>query len=176
MKINREQFDEAISTTYNKWLKDITRLVTLGDSDEAGDILNDVILSVYDRLNEGDIEVKNLNGYIYVSARLSKISKSSPYQRKRDMDKEICPVDEAFCVLDEDEEEDDDMELCFADIQECLEESPFSWSEKEIFLRTSLEGKSKQKMADEIGVTRGRICYRYGKVKEYLKENLKKTE
>lgn len=171
MKINREQFDEAVKKTYDKWQRDIIRLIT-GDWEEATDILNDVIMSIYDRLEEGEIEVKNLSGYIYLAARYSKISKTSPYQRKRDMDKVNCPVDEAFCVLDEDDEEID--ELCFADIQECLEESPFSWSEKEIFLRKNLEGKSKQKMADEIGVTRGRISYRYAKVREYLKDNLKR--
>lgn len=173
MKIDRKAFDEAVSKTYDKWQNDIIRLITGGDWEEATDILNDVIMTIYDRLEEGDIEVKNLNGYIYLAARYSKTSKTSPYQRKRNMDKVNCPVNEAIFIPDEDDELLDD-ELCFADIQECLEESPFSWSEKEIFLRTNLEGKSKQKMADEIGVTRGRISYRYGKVREYLKDNLKR--
>lgn len=172
MRVFKSNFDDEVNKRYDKWQKDIKRLLTCNDEEEATDILNDVILTIYERL-KGDncIEMKNVDGYVYTACRFSKASKSSSYQRKREMNHSFCQLDEAIEIPIY--EEDDKPTFCFADIQKCLDESDFCWSEKEIFLRKNLEGKTKRQMANEIGCSRGRLSYRYGKVRDYLKDKLK---
>lgn len=171
MKLTKEQLDKEIVRHYEKWKKDILRLLT-SDEEEAVDILNDIIITLYNRIEkEGFLEVKNLDGYIHIATRYSKTSKTSAYQRKRAMNREYCSLGEAINLPDK---EENSKEIhCFAEVKDCLEESSFSWWEKEIFLRKNLEGKSKSQMADEIGITEGQFNYLYEKVKKYLKNNLK---
>lgn len=175
MKVTKEIFDSIISDNYNRWLDDICRLLTNEDKDTTSDILNDIILSIYNRL---PMEIKNISGYIFTSAKFCVISKSSKYQRTREKNRLFIPLDYATDVADD--EDEDEENYCFADIQDALNDSPFTWSEKEIYLRKNLECKSTTKMAKDIGVSRGRIAYRYAKVrnflKKYFKHNGKKKE
>lgn len=171
MKLTKEQLDKEIVRHYEKWKKDILRLLT-SDEEEAVDILNDIIITLYNRIEkEGFLEVKNLPGYIHIATRYSKISKTSAYQRLRGTNREYTSLGE---VLNLPDTQDTYEEIhCFAEVKDCLDESDFSWWEKEIFLRKNLEGKSKSQMADEIGITEGQFNYLYEKVKKYLKNNLK---
>lgn len=171
MILTKELLDENIRKKYNKWKRDILRLLT-SDEEEATDILNDLIVTLYNRIDEvGFIEVKNLDGYIHIATRYSKTSKTSAYQRLRGQNREYTSLGEALNLPDT---RDTYEEIhCFAEVKDCLDESDFSWWEKEIFLRKNLEGKSKSQMADEIGITEGQFNYLYEKVKKYLKNNLK---
>ena len=85
MIVNERIFTEEVNKKYDKWVSDIKRLVTNGNTEEATDILNDVLLTIYERLKGNtEIEMKNIDGYIFTASKFSKISKSSAYQRKRE--------------------------------------------------------------------------------------------
>ena len=171
MIITRDILDENVTTHYDRWVGDICRLVTEGNREVAVDILNDLLTTLYERISQNPIEIKNLDGYLYRAARYSYTSSNSSYQRKRDMYKTFVCVNEAIGIpLDETTDEDG---LCFADIRQMLDESPFSWSESEIFLRKNLEGKTKAQMARELGVTRAKLNYRYNMVRNYLRDTIK---
>lgn len=178
MILNKEILDVEVNTNYNKWIDDTCRLLTNEDKDTATDIINDILLSLYERLKSSDLNINNVSGYIFTSAKFCVISKSSKYQRTREKNRLFIPLDYATDVTDDEDENEENY--CFADIQDALNESPFTWSEKEIYLRKNLECKSTTKMAKDIGVSRGRIAYRYGKVrnflKKYFKHNGKKKE
>lgn len=92
MIVDKQTFDQLITERYNKWVYSCTRLVT-HDEDEAHEIVNDFIEYTYKRLTEkGIIEVKNVNGYVYSGCKLSYISPSSPFQRKRQMQYQWLPL------------------------------------------------------------------------------------
>lgn len=102
MKIDKTTFDGIITEKYYKWIADTARLTTKGNTDEAAEIINDLIEYTYRRIeNNGGFECKNIDGYIYRGARFSKISKSSPYQRKRGGQFINVPLSEIFKELNE---------------------------------------------------------------------------
>lgn len=174
MKINKQILNEIIEANYSKWLSDIKRLIT-ADTETANDILNDILLSIYNRIDkESEIEVSNLDGYIYRSARFCKTSTSSKYQRLRAMDKNFVPIDNELYNLTEDIEDDiSENDCCYADVVEALNNSGFDWYTKELYLRKNLEGKTTSKMASDLKISRGRVAYRCKKINNYLKNILK---
>lgn len=112
MKITKEILDDFITQRYKKWLADTARLVTKGDTDEAAEIVNDVIEYTYKRIEDkGAFNCKNIDGYIYTGVRLSKTSENSPYQRKRGLQFIYVPLSEIFEELRQ--PEGDEMELNF---------------------------------------------------------------
>lgn len=112
MKITKEILDDFITQKYKKWLADTARLVTNGDSDEAAEIVNDVIEYTYKRIEDkGAFNCVNIDGYIYSGVRLSKTSENSPYQRKRGLQFIYVPLSEIFTELKDETPDDNENEL-----------------------------------------------------------------
>lgn len=97
MKVTTEKLNEEVSKLYNKWLADCMKHIE-GNKEKAIDILNDCIVNLYDRIAKkgGEIEIDNIGGYISTAFYFSKISTSSPYQRKRGMQYKYVSIDDVY--------------------------------------------------------------------------------
>ena len=156
-----EELSDKIRQKYDIWLAQVKRFA----GDEACDVLNDVLVYMYDHNIVPDTDY-----YVIKSCKNSLYCKNSPYSRKRD--KHLPFTDYDGELFEETPEEDlDDMEAI--DIWAAIEIIDCSWWEKELFKRKVLEDKSFQEIADDTGLTVGQVYYSYIKVKNALKNILK---
>lgn len=165
--------NEAITMNYNKWLE---RVKTFIPSDEAGDVLNSVLLSILERNLDIENDVDCLECYIVSSCKLAYRSPNSPYNRQLERHKHFLQFDDGIATGNEDYADDnDDDEMKKVDIFKMIAESPFSWYEKELFKRRLLEndGKTLKQMAIECNLSPSQVWYTHRKIKNYLKEKIK---
>ena len=156
-----EELSDKIRQKYNLWLSQVKHFA----GDEACDVLNDVLVYMYDHNIVPDTDY-----YVIKSCKNSLYCKNSPYARKRDKHLPFTDYDgELFEEMPE--EDSDDMESI--DIWATIETIECSWWEKELFKRKVLEDKSFQEIADDTGLTVGQVYYSYIKVKNALKNILK---
>lgn len=97
MQVTTEVLTAELAKIYGQVLRDCTIKIT-ADKDKAMDMLNDCIVALYDRIDktdEGFVEMKNVGGYLARGVYLSKVSASSPYQRKRGMQHKYLTLEEA---------------------------------------------------------------------------------
>lgn len=166
--------NEQITLNYDKWLIKIKNIVP---EDEAGDVLNSVLLSMMERNINVDNDIDCLECYIVSSCKIAYRSPNSPYNRQLGRHIKTINFDDAISTGIADEEITDDEEDKFKniDIIKLIQESPFSWYEKELFKRRLLEnnGKTLKEMAKECNLSPSQVWYSHRKVKNYLKEKIK---
>ena len=162
---------EAVEANYNKWLSKISCIVP---ADEAGDVLNSVLLSMYERGIEPDEDIDCLECYIVSACKMAYRSPNSPYNRQLERHIRHIPFEEV-AGAEVEEVDDEDDELKNIDIIDLIHSSPFSWYEKELFTRRLLEndGKTLKEMAAECNLTPSQVWYTHRKLKSYLKEKIK---
>lgn len=165
--------NEAVSMNYNKWLNKIKNIVP---ADEAGDVLDSVLLSMFERGIDPDEDLDCLECYIVSSCKIAYRSPNSPYNRQLERHIRHINYDDAIGSGEVNEVEDDEDDvLKNIDIIQLIQESPFSWYEKELFKRRLLEndGKTLKEMAQECNLTPSQVWYTHRKLKSYLKEKIK---
>lgn len=155
--------NQTIEANYNKWVDKLSRIM---GEDKAKDVLHSVILSLYDR-DIPDDYIRDIDSYIIKSAKLSAYSPNGQYRRMCIKENLVDPQE--FVIADiEDNQDDNDF-----DIWKEIDDSPFSWWEKEVFKRKILEDKTLQELADETNLSLGQVYYSFCKVRNYLKNKLK---
>lgn len=155
--------NQTIEANYNKWVDKLSRIM---GEDKAKDVLHSVIISLYDR-DIPDDYIRDIDGYIIKSAKLSAFSPNGQYRRMCIKENLVDPQE--FVIADvEDNQDDNDF-----DIWKEIDDSPFSWWEKEVFKRKILEDKTLQELADETNLSLGQVYYSFCKVRNYLKNKLK---
>ena len=165
--------NEAVSMNYNKWLGKIKNIVP---ADEAGDVLDSVLLSMMERGIDPDEDLDCLECYIVSSCKIAYRSPNSPYNRQLERHIRHINYDDAIGNGEvNDAEDDEDDPLRNIDIIQLIAESPFSWYEKELFKRRLLEndGKTLKEMAQECNLTPSQVWYTHRKLKSYLREKIK---
>lgn len=166
--------NEAVEANYKKWLQKISGIVP---QDEAGDVLNSVILSMFERNIEPDNDIDCLECYIVSSCKIAYRSPNSPYNRQLGRHITTINFDDAISTgtMNEEITDDEDDKFKNIDIIKLIQESPFSWYEKELFKRRLLEndGKTLKEMAKECNLSPSQVWYTHRKVKNYLKEKIK---
>lgn len=166
--------NEAVELNYNKWLTKIKNIVP---EDEAGDVLNSVLLSMMERNINVDNDIDCLECYIVSSCKIAYRSPNSPYNRQLGRHIKTINFDDAIStgIADEEITDDEDDNLKDVDIIKLIADSPFSWYEKELFKRRLLEndGKTLKEMAIECNLTPSQVWYTHRKIKTYLKDKIK---
>lgn len=166
-------FEKEIQMNYDKWLDRIKTFIPIND---AGDVLNSVLLSMLERELDVENDVDCLECYIVSSCKLAYRSPNSPYNRQLERHKHFLQFDDAIASGEyiEDADNDDD-EMKKIDIFKLIQESPFSWYEKELFKRRLLEndGKTLKQMAIECNLSPSQVWYTHRKIKNYLKDKIK---
>lgn len=167
MKIDKKKLDELVSANYNDWLNVVKQMITIND---ANDVLDSVILSLYDRVAHNNIIIDNDNvrGYIYRSCWIAKKSKNSPYNRQLDNHIKKVDIDQCYNIPNDYNEDGGSYS-----IMSVLRQSPFTWWEQEAFARRILEGYTIKEMAKDIGISMSKLAYRTEKVRRWLKSQLK---
>lgn len=167
--------NEAINLNYTKWMDKVRKVVP---ADEAGDVLHTVLLSMLERDQAEKLspeEIDCLDCYVVSSCKMAYRSPNSPYSRQLDRHLQRVDFDEAVHAGEVDEEEPDEGDRMEGlDIIAIVNESPFSWYEKELFKRRLLEdgGKTLKRMAEECNLSPSQVWYTHRKIKQYIKQKI----
>ena len=161
--------NDVVEQNYNGWLMKVKTFVP---ENEAGDVLDSVILSMLERGMDAD-DLECVECYVLRACKLAFISKNSPYNRQLENHIVKIGLDE---YGDGDGVVDEPVEELDFNIWDVIANAPFSWWEKEVFKRKVLENKTLQEMADETNLSVSQVWYSYNKVRKYLQTQIKGLE
>lgn len=159
--------NDFIEHHYDQWAKYLKKYIP---ETEVCDVINDVLVSIYDR-NFDLMKLDRPDLYVIKACRRAWFSRQSNYSRRRGRNYPTSPLEDYSEVLIV--EEEDDTKTA-EEIIYIIDHSPFCWWEKELFKRKALEGKTLDEMALECNLSKGQVWYSYNKVRMWLQKNLYK--
>lgn len=166
----KEDNRDAFTEIYKRYGKDLTRFTVahsrLHDLDEAGDILHDLFVWLWERRHQLDAAL-NLKSYLYTATRyrvIDHIRKNSSHQRYA-----------AFLqALETSYAQSADQQLEAKELQKALEDSLSKLSPRiqEIYRLSRHEHLSVKQIAEKLGISEQTVKNQLTTALKYLKEAL----
>lgn len=166
------EFNHYITTKYPLYL-DIIKRMSFGIKEDARDILQEIMLNLYELDDNKKVELINSNYIDYYIIRIIKTYLYSPlsqynWKYNKNLYYNIKNVEISNTILDTYEE--DTTQYYVKQINDCLDQ--FNWFEREVFLRYVNDYSSFKKMEKETTIPSTTLYRTYKKVKDKINKKI----